>query len=310
MTDADIRNGAILAVQRLWRRFGDGVPWAAIAAGFTVEGDRIALLSPQGVFKPAQMSRGILSVRTVIGSQYDDTRVSDDRVWYDYSPRDYLNAELRENLRDRLPLLYFLQVKEKPGVEYLIFAPVDVVDDDPARRRFLLDLSPSALYEESAELDPALVRALMDDEPVPADLHRAMERKYGASTTRTRHFQAHFRRAVLAAYRHRCGICAIGEKPVLDGAHLVADREELGEPRVSNGLSLCALHHRAFDRDLVGITPDFAIHVFRDRLEHPDEDEGAILTQFDGARLRLPRDEDLQPDRELVDWRWQAALEG
>jgi putative restriction endonuclease len=131
-----------------------------------------------------------------------------------------------------------------------------------------------------------------------------------ASTTRTRHFQAHFRRAVLAAYRHRCGICAIGEKPVLDGAHLVADREEPGEPRVSNGLSLCALHHRAFDRDLVGITPDFAIYVFRDRLEYPDEDEGAILTRFDGDRLRLPRDENLHPDRELVDWRWQAALEG
>jgi len=310
MIDADIRNGAILVVQRLWRRFGDAVPWAAISAGFTVQRERIALLSPQGVFKPAQMRRGVLSVRTVIGSRYDDTRVSDDRVWYDYSPRDYLNAELRENLRHRLPLLYFLQVKEKPGVEYLIFAPVDVIEDDPARRRFLLDLSPSALYEESAELDPALVRALLDDEPVPTDLHRAMARKYGASTTRTRHFQAHFRRAVLAAYRHRCGVCAIGEKPVLDGAHLVADREELGEPRVSNGLSLCALHHRAFDRDLVGITPDFAVHVFRDRFEHPDEDEGAILTRFDGERLRLPRDEHLHPDRELVDWRWQAALEG
>lgn len=310
MTDADIRNGAILAVQRLWRRFGDAVPWTAIAAGFTVEGDRIPLLSPQGVFKPAQMRRGVLSVRTVIGSRYDDTRVSDDRVWYDYSPRDYLNAQLRENLRYRLPLLYFLQVKEKPGVEYLIFAPVDVIEDDPSRRRFLLDLSPSALYEESAELDPALVRALMDDEPVPTNLHRAMERKYGASTTRTRHFQAHFRRAVLQAYRHRCGICAIGEKPILDGAHLVADREELGEPRVSNGLSLCVLHHRAFDRDLVGITPDFTIHVFRDRLEHPDEDEDAILTRFDGKGLRLPRDERLHPDRELVDWRWQAAREG
>ena len=39
-------------------------------------------------------------------------------------------------------------------------------------------------------------------------------------------------------------------------AHIVADPEEAGEPLVSNGLSLCSIHHRAFDQDLVGIDPD------------------------------------------------------
>lgn len=61
---------------------------------------------------------------------------------------------------------------------------------------------------------------------------------------------------------------------------------------------------------ILAVTPDFAICVFRDRLEHPDEDEGAVITRFDGERLRLPRDESLHPDPRLVDLRWQAALEG
>lgn len=309
MTDAEIRNGAMVAVQRLWRRYGDAVPWSAIAPGFTVGEQRIPLLSHfEGVHKPAGMRAGVLSVRTTISSRYDDLRVSDDRVWYEYSPHDDRNARLRENLEYRLPLLYFLQVKQRPGVEYLIFTPVDVVEDDQPGRRFLLDLSPSALYEENSDLDLELIRGLLDAEPVPMELHRVMERRYGVSSTRTRHFQAHFRRAVLAAYGRRCGICAIGETPILDGAHLVPDREELGEPVVSNGLSLCSLHHRAFDRDIVGLTPDFEIHVFHERLEHPDEEEGAILTRFHGAKLRLPSDESLQPDRDLLAWRWEAAL--
>lgn len=295
-SDEEIRSAALFAVQRLWRRFGDSVPFVAINDGFVHDKERIPLLSIfEGVYKPPRLEVGALSVRSTLASRYHDERISDDRVWYDYSPRHSRNAWLRENLAYGLDLLYFLQVKAKPGVEYLIFAPVRVIGEDQPRRRFLLDLTPYVLYEATPEL---------------LELHRVMERLYGTTEVRTRLFQAHFRKGVLTAYRNRCAICQLGERPILDGAHLIPDREEMGGPRVSNGLALCTLHHRAFDRELIGITPELRVHVFRERLEHADEKPTAILTDFHGTRVSLPRNPVLRPDVELVAQRWETAVSG
>ena len=41
--------------------------------------------------------------------------------------------------------------------------------------------------------------------------------------------------------------------------------EQLGQPIVSNGLPLTKIHHAAFDAHLIGIDPNFRIHV-SDRL--------------------------------------------
>ena len=293
MSDTALRSAALAAVQTLWRRFGDAVPYSAIAEGFSYEDERVPFLSTfEGMYKPTTLARGALSVRSTLASRYTDERLSDDRTWYEYSPHDSRNRWVRENLEDGTPLLYFLQVRPKPGVEYLIFAPTEVIEDDVAGHRFLLDLSPSHLYE-----------------PIPDHAPRVFERRYGVSHSTVRLFQAHFRRSVLAAYRNRCAVCVLRERPLLDGAHLVPDREEIGEPRVSNGLSLCATHHRALDRDLLGITPELNVHVFRERMEHPDEDAAEILTRYDGASLRLPREPADQPDRDLVAWRWEQTVE-
>ena len=37
--------------------------------------------------------------------------------------------------------------------------------------------------------------------------------------------------------------------------------EQFGQPIVSNGLPLTKIHHAAFDANLIGIDPDFRIHV-------------------------------------------------
>jgi putative restriction endonuclease len=53
---------------------------------------------------------------------------------------------------------------------------------------------------------------------------------------------------------------------LLDAAHIVMDEDEqLGQPVISNGLPLTKIHHAAFDAHLIGIDPDFRIHV-SDRL--------------------------------------------
>jgi putative restriction endonuclease len=39
---------------------------------------------------------------------------------------------------------------------------------------------------------------------------------------------------------------------------------------VPNGLSLCSLHHAAFDRNILGITPDLLVDIRSDILEEID----------------------------------------
>ena len=67
---------------------------------------------------------------------------------------------------------------------------------------------------------------------------------------------------MLAAYGGRCAISHLPEPRLLDAAHIVIDADEqLGQPIVSNGFALTKLHHAAFDAQLIGIDPDFRIHV-------------------------------------------------
>ena len=49
---------------------------------------------------------------------------------------------------------------------------------------------------------------------------------------------------------------------LLDAAHIVADLDEkFGQPVVPNGIPLSKIHHAAFDAHLIGIDPDFRLHV-------------------------------------------------
>ena len=70
------------------------------------------------------------------------------------------------------------------------------------------------------------------------------------------------------AYGGRCAISHLPEPRLLDAAHIIMDAdEELGQPIVANGLPLTKLHHAAFDAQLIGIDPDFRIHVSERLLE-------------------------------------------
>ncbi len=57
-----------------------------------------------------------------------------------------------------------------------------------------------------------------------------------------------------------------------------------------NGLALCAIHHLAYDRNLMGIDPEGVVHIAR-RLR--DERDGPMLREglqgFHGASIVLPR---------------------
>jgi putative restriction endonuclease len=75
---------------------------------------------------------------------------------------------------------------------------------------------------------------------------------------------------------------------------------------VSNGLSLCAIHHRAFDQNVLGVRPDYAVEIREDILREID---GPMLRHglqgFQGKTILLPRRQDEKPDRDALEERYE-----
>lgn len=74
-----------------------------------------------------------------------------------------------------------------------------------------------------------------------------------------------FRKEVLAAYDHRCAVCGFdvqlaGHPFGLDAAHVMWHQAN-GPDEVTNGLALCALHHRALDRGVIGLDEKLLLRV-------------------------------------------------
>jgi putative restriction endonuclease len=89
------------------------------------------------------------------------------------------------------------------------------------------------------------------------------ERAYAERLTRARLHQPVFRARVLAAYSTSCAMCRLRHTELLDAAYIIPDSEG-GVPHVSNGLSLCKIHHAAYDANILGVRPDLKVVVRED----------------------------------------------
>jgi len=90
--------------------------------------------------------------------------------------------------------------------------------------------------------------------------------------------QQEFRQRVPRAYREQCAIRRLRHEELLDAAHILPDGHPRGEPVVPNGLALCK-------------KPDGPMLKYG-------------LQGFQDARLLLPRDPTLRPNREFVEERY------
>jgi len=99
---------------------------------------------------------------------------------------------------------------------------------------------------------------------------------------------------------------ALPEPMLLDAAHIEADRDEkLGQPVVPNGIPLSKIHHAAFDAHLIGIDPDFRLHVSERLLGQNDGPMLEALKRLNGETMHLPRRMKDYPDRERLARRYE-----
>jgi putative restriction endonuclease len=281
--DEGLRAACFLALDALRARLGDELPYiGGLDAGFVYDDVRIPFLSTaKGIHRAAaQRGRAALSVQTSSKNPYGDTETD---AGFEYAYRagsidQADNVALREAHLLRVPLVYFVGMR--PGV-YRPEYPWYIEEDDPLSRRVLL--SPGTMRRGEAER--------------PAD---DIERRYLTREARVRLHQRRFRGLVLTAYRDRCAVCRLHEPRLLDASHIIADRDSAGVAALRNGLAFCSIHHRAFDQDLVGISPDYEVHVARRLLDDEDGPMLDLLKGFHGRPIELPRSAGSRPDRELL----------
>ena len=144
------------------------------------------------------------------------------------------------------------------------------------------------------------------DQEILTPPENALERRYALRAVKQRLHQASFREAVITAYNGRCALSGLPESLLLDAAHIVADKDErLGQPIVPNGIPLSKIHHAAFDAHLIGIDPDYRLHVSERLLVKTDGPMLEALKRLNGGTLHLPgRDKD-KPDRDRLARRFE-----
>ena len=244
-----------------------------------------------GIYRArAQQGEAALSLNSSFSQQRYQGEQAPNGILYRYQdgPIDnHFNRWLRNAHLMGVPLVYFIGTRQN---WYRPEYPAFIEEDDPMERRVLVTFGEMrGPYDEREPVH-------FDDE---------VERRYAVRQVRQRIHQAQFRGIVLPAYRERCTICRLKESRLLDAAHIIGDADEHRDPVLPNGLSLCSIHHRAFDHDLVGIAPDYTVHVSRRLLDDEDGPMLDVLKGFQGTTIELPRRSASRPDRDRLAARFE-----
>jgi putative restriction endonuclease len=271
-----VRSACFAALDVLQAKWGPDVPYSALTEGFAFRGRRVPFLNrAYGIYRArAQRGQAALSLNSsFLQQRYQDEQSPTGIVYrYQDGPVDnHFNRWLRNAHLLRVPLVYFVGTRQN---WYRPEYPTFVEEDQLPERRVLLTFG---------EMRGPY------DEREPVHFEDELDRRYALRQVRQRIHQAQFRGIVLPAYREQCTICRLRETRLLDTAHIIGEAVQGGEPMVANGLSLCSIHHRAFDQDLVGVAPDYKVHVAKHLLDEEDGPMLDVLKKSDGHDYRRTR---------------------
>jgi putative restriction endonuclease len=267
--DARVRSGAFEFLREQTALHGEVLPFATLTQGFQFEGQRVPLLGPQGIFKPAILPGMPLSIMTKavtegVARPYDDELGADGFLRCRYrgtDPRHRDNVGLRLAMQRGVPLV--LPVRRDPGALHARLARVHC--PRPSRATGVLRGSRFAVHAGSVRptIGPCQSR--------------------GSTRLRDRAHPAPCPPAELPGARARGLSSAVRDLPASPRGTAG------GSAHPAGWLALCKLHHAAFDRHILGITPALRVEV---RLDILHEVDGPMLLHglqgFQGAQIVTP----------------------
>jgi len=185
--------------------------------------------------------------------------------------------------------------------------------NSPSRTELIRREARAGFTDEAYQLlrgNPELRREIAQellDEHFPESLHDEILEAVGLDLGSWIHREPRdprFRAAVLEAYSRACAVCGfdghMASGPFgLDAAH-VKWKQAGGPDLVSNGIAMCVLHHRAFDRGAFTIGLDLNVSVSADLTG--GESIRALFLDLHGNRMRDPHAVKLRPLPEFLEW--------
>ncbi len=261
----------LLALGRLAETGSSSLPWS-------VAEDKLADLIQE--FGPTSKTPRAQS------AAYPFTRLRADGVWtLDRNvPMDNLKP-LREGVTGRLEASLEKALKDRPEL-------LDAVARGLVESHFPGTVAPDVLA--SVGLHPDL-----------------LEGRSVSGGSRERRRSSSWPTAVIAAWDRQCAFCGFdgaagGGVVGIEAAHVRWFK--LGGPDdLDNGLALCSLHHKLFDRGMLGLDDDFAVVVSqRFSARTP---QGRALYDLHGRRLR-PRPGTPLPAERHVAWHREQVFQG
>ena len=131
----------------------------------------------------------------------------------------------------------------------------------------------------------------------PQTLPKGEERE---AVIRQRINQNFFRTTVLCAYLNQCCITGITHSALLEACHISSwaeDKDNRTNPQ--NGLCMNPLFHRAYDKYLMAVNPDFKIVISEQMMDGiNDETFRNYLHNIHGREIKMP--EKFIPDKNLL----------
>lgn len=169
-----------------------------------------------------------------------------------------------------------------------------------------------ALVAKSHRLIDTLAQQLLEAH-FPASIQEEIADEMGFDIrTSLRQRDPKFRQMVLRAYNYQCAICGFNMRhdnaPItLEAAH-IRWKQHHGPCEVPNGLALCAIHHKAFDRGSIGLDENMRVVV------SGAVNGGGVVQRlfwdFAGKAIALPPVKENYPGEQFVEWHRKEVFRG
>lgn len=177
-------------------------------------------------------------------------------------------------------------------------------------------------FLNDSELVSEIVQMLLYNN-FPASIHEDILQAVGIETSlqmftlprrdpKQRKRDSSFRPNILKVYECKCAVygfdAQLGTSPVaLEAAHIKWHTHH-GPDEVINGLALCSLHHKLFDRGAFTLSNERKILVSANVDGSVGFDEW--LMKFHGKQIKLPQRQDDYPASEFIKWHVRAVFKG
>jgi putative restriction endonuclease len=112
-----------------------------------------------------------------------------------------------------------------------------------------------------------------------------------------------FRKLIAETYANRCAICGI-QLDLVEAAHIIPHSHKKGTDDPTNGVCLCTLHHKAYDKGLIYFDTQYNIKLNNSKMRYLEKvkKDGGIMKfkglQFD--KLSLPTSKLYYPSKDFI----------